>query len=107
MMGGSIAWAILHSLTLVGLMIWVGVLPELTHLDHWSAHRFAFIHPTFFYPTTSEILLLGPLSILALWGLKKQVKALEKKEEEGGRKFWEPAAINNPDPVDDNSQMFW
>ena len=86
MMAVSITWLILHTTTLVGLMIWVGLLPDSTHLDHWSSHRFALIQPTIFYPTIVGILLLGPLSTLALWGLKKQVKALEEKEE-GRRKF--------------------
>ena len=36
------------------------------------------------------------LSILALWGLKKQVLALEEKDK-GGRKFWK-SARDNPDP---------
>ena len=48
-------------------------------------------------PTIGGILLLGPLSILALWGLKKKVLALEEKEK-GGRKFWE-AELSNPDPL--------
>ena len=100
MMYVSISWLILHTTTLVGLIIWVGILPDSTHLDHWSSHRFAIIQPDIFYPTIGGILLLGPLSILALWGLKKQVKALEEKEE-GERKFWD-AAKGNPDPVDIN-----
>ena len=78
-------------------MVWVGALPESTHLDHWSQHRFTLIQPNVFYPTVIGILLLGPLSILALWRLKKQVKALEEKEE-GGRKFWNADRVN-PDPV--------
>ena len=87
MMAVSITWLILHTTTLVGLIIWVGLLPDSTHLDHWSSHRFALIQPTIFYPTIGGILLLGPLSILALWGLKKQVLALEEKEK-GEKKFW-------------------
>jgi hypothetical protein len=87
MMAVSITWLILHTTTLVTLMIWVGVLPASTHLDHWSSHRFALIQPTIFYPTIEGILLLGPLSILALWGLKRQVKALEENEN-GERTFW-------------------
>ena len=78
-------------------MLWVAALPDSTHLDHWSSHRFALIQPTIFYPTIIGILILGPISILALWGLKKQVKALERKEE-GERKFWD-AYSDNPDPV--------
>ena len=70
MMFVSITWWILHSTTLVGLIIWVGLLPESTHLDHWSQHRFSLIHPTVFYPTVIGILLLGPLSRVALVGLK-------------------------------------
>jgi hypothetical protein len=87
MMAVSITWLILHTTTLVTLMIWVGVLPASTHLDHWSSHRFALLQPTIFYPTIRGILLLGPLSILALWGLKRQVKALEENEN-GERTFW-------------------
>ena len=77
----SLTWLLLHSTTLVCLMICVGALPESTHLDHWSQHRFALIQPTVFYPTIIGILLLGPISIGALWRLKKQVKALEEKEQ--------------------------
>lgn len=44
----SLTWLILHSTTLVGLMVWVGALPKSTHLDHWSKHRFALNQPTFF-----------------------------------------------------------
>ena len=88
MMAVSITWLILHTTTLVGLMIWVGLLPESTHLDHWSSHRFTLIRPTVFYHTISGILLLGPLSILALWGLKRQVLALEEREK-GKLKFWD------------------
>ena len=102
MMAVSITWLILHSSTLVFLMLWVAALPDSTHLAHWSSHRFALIQPTIFYLTTVGILILGPLSILALWGLKKQVKALEEKEKgERGkrrRKFWF-VKCGNPDPV--------
>ena len=93
----SLTWLILHSTTLVCLMIWVGALPESTHLDHWSQHRFALIQPTVFYPIVISILLLGPLSIIALVGLEKQVIAFEEKEE-GGRKIWD-ADDDNHDPV--------
>ena len=81
-------------------MIWVGVLPEFTHLDHWSSHRLVLIRPTIFFNTISVILLLGPLSIVALWSLKNGVLALEEKEK-GGRKFWNPSSKykGNPDPV--------
>lgn len=88
MMSVSIIWLILHTTTLVGLMIWVGLLPDWTHLDHWSSHRLVLIQPTVFYHTISAILLLGPLSILALRGLKRQVLAVEEKEK-GERKFWD------------------
>ena len=97
MMPVSITWMILHTAILVCLMVWVGILPESTHLDHWSEHRFALIQATAFYPTVIGIVLLGPLSIIALWGLKKQVLAFEEKEE-GGRKFWDPPFCN-PDPA--------
>ena len=49
-------------------------------LDHWSSNQFTLLTPTIFFPTTSSLLLLGPLSILALWSLKKQVLTLEEKE---------------------------
>ena len=97
MMPVSLTWMILHTAVLVCLMVWVGVLPDSTHLDHWSEHRFALIKATAFYPTLIGIVLLGPLSIIALWGLKKQVLAFEEKEEEG-RKFWDPPFCN-PDPA--------
>ena len=96
MIAVSITWLILHTTTLVSLMIWAGALPESAHLEHWSSQRFALIQPTIFYPTIICILLLGPLSILALWGLKKQVKVLEEKEE-GERKFWD-APKRQPGP---------
>ena len=87
MMGVSLSWVVLHMTTLVGLMVWVGVMPESTHLDHWYDRNFTLNDADIFYPTVICILLLGPLSILALWGLKKQVLALEEKEK-GDRKFW-------------------
>ena len=87
MMAVSVTWMILHTTTLVGLMIWVSILPEYTHLNHWSSHRFVLGHPLIFYPTINGVLFLGPLSILALWGLKKQVVALEQKEG-GERILW-------------------
>ena len=87
MMGVSLSWVVLHMTTLVGLMVWVGVMPESTHLDHWYDRNFTLNDADIFYPTVICILLLGPLSILALWGLKKQVLSLEEKEK-GDRKFW-------------------
>ena len=66
---------------LIGLFVWVQVLPESTHLDHWSSHWFNLNNPDVFLPTVVSILLLGPFSILALWGLKKQVLALEKENQ--------------------------
>ena len=89
MVAVSATWWVLHSAMLVILMIWAGALPESTHLDHWYEHRFTLIQPTVFYPIVICILLLGPLSIGALWGLKKQVLALEKKEQ-GRRRIWDP-----------------
>ena len=81
-MQGYYLWVNIHLwTTLIGLFVWVQVLPESTHLDHWSQHRFALIQETVFYPTVIGLLLLGPLSILALWRLKKQVKALVEKEQ--------------------------
>ena len=104
MMAISVTWVILHSIALVGLRIWVGNLPESTYLDHWSTNRFTLIKPTIFYPTISGLLFAGPLSVLALWGLKKQVLTLEEKEE-GEQKFWEPASSKHDKEVND-SQMF-
>ena len=77
---------------------------ESTHLDHWSKPRFALIQPIVFYPTVISILLLGPLSIIALWRLKKQVLAFEEKEQ-GERKFWN-VRIGNPDSVDNHSMIY-
>ena len=92
MMAVSKSWLIVHSTTLVGLAIWVGALPESTHLYHWSSHHFILTHSSIFYPTVISILLLGPLSIIALRVLKKQVLALEEKET-GERKFWEAVTV--------------
>ena len=81
-MQGYYLWVNIHLwTTLIGLFVWVQVLPESTHLDHWSSHWFNLNNPDVFLPTVVSILLLGPFSILALWGLKKQVLALEKENQ--------------------------
>ena len=81
-MQGYYLWVNIHLwTTLIGLVVWVQVLPESTHLDHWSSHWFNLNNPDIFHSTVISILLLGPFSILALWGLKKQVLALEKENQ--------------------------
>ena len=81
-MQGYHLWVNIHLwTTLIGLVVWVQVLPESTHLDHWSSHWFNLNNPDIFRSTVISILLLGPFSILALWGLKKQVLALEKENQ--------------------------
>ena len=82
MLAVSITWMILHTFTLIGLMIWFGAVDSLTHLAHWSDHRFTF-HENLdlFYAVTSAVLVFGPISILSLYGLKRQVKALGEKED--------------------------
>lgn len=83
MMAVSITWLILHTLTLIGLMIWYGAMDPSTHLPHWSNHRFTFHeNQALFFATTCSVLVFGPISILALWRLKRQVNALEEKEDE-------------------------
>merc|ERR1719210_671229 len=99
MMAISITWLILHSTTLIGLLVWVQVLPESTHLDHWSSHWFNLNNPDVFLPTVGSILLLGPFSILALWGLKKQVLALEKENQKllwAADRVWVGALLTRP-----------
>jgi len=98
----SISWLLLHTTTLLSLMIWVGLLPESTHLDHWSSHRLVLIRPSVFYHTVSGILLLG------LLGLKRQVVDLGEKEK-GERKFWDAQSgsvggrcTRNPDKAETN-----
>ena len=78
----SITWLILHTLTLIVLMIWFGAMELSTHLPHWSDHRFAFHENlTLFYATTCVVLFFGPISILALWGLKaKNLGAAEARK---------------------------
>ena len=83
MMAVSITWLILHTLTLTMLMIWFGAM-DLSGTKfpfHWSDHPFTFHEiPNLFYATTCAVLALGPISILALRRLKRQVKALGGKE---------------------------
>ena len=81
MMAASIIWLIIHTSILIGLMIWVGLMDESTHLPHWSEPRFAFHgRSSLFFATTIAIILMGPVSIFFLWRLKHQVKALAMKE---------------------------
>ena len=47
-----------------------------------------------------SILLLGPFSILALWGLKKQVMGLEENENENQKLLWAADRYNfDPEKV--------
>ena len=82
MMSVSTTWLILHTLTLTVLMIWFGAMDPSTHLSHWSDHRFTFHeNPALFYATTCAVLVFGPISILALWGLKaKNLGAAEARK---------------------------
>ena len=78
----SITWLTLHTLTLIMLMIWFGTLDSSIHLPHWSEHRFTFReNPALFYSTTCAMIVFGPMSIFALWRLKRQVKRQ-------GSNFW-------------------
>ena len=72
----SLAWLVYHSLALCSLMFWYSLLP---HPAHWAATRLA--SPAIFYTVCGSLLALAPLSILALWGLKRQVMAM-------GAKMW-------------------
>ena len=74
MMAVSITWLILHTLTLIGLMIWFGAMDPSTHLPHWSEHRFTFHqNPSLFYTLASAMIVFGPISILSLKSLEGQV----------------------------------
>ena len=83
MMNVSITWLIMHSTSLVGLMIWVGVLPTSTHFDHWLDKTVFLIQPTLFYPAICLLIfLLGPFSIFCLRCLRTQVLSFEEEEKE-------------------------
>lgn len=76
MMGVSIMWLIFHSMAMILLMIWYGALPTSYHLAHWPSTHVS--SKAFFYPFCNILLfIIGPLSILALWTLRRQVKAME------------------------------
>ena len=83
MMNVSMTWLILHSTSLVGLMLWVGALPTSTHFAHWSDQTLFLIEPTLFYPAICALIfLLGPFSIFCLRCLQTQVLSFEKVEKE-------------------------
>ena len=67
----SLAWLSYPSLALISLIFWYTLL---AHPAHWAATRLA--SPAIFYTTSCSLLTVGPISILALWGLKRQVRAM-------------------------------
>ena len=74
MLAVSVIWMILHTFTLLVLIIWFGAMDPSTHLPHWSEHRFAFHqNPTLFYTAASAMIVFGPISILSLRSLEDQV----------------------------------
>lgn len=78
MMGVTIAWVILHTIALTTLMILVSLSPAY-HLPHWANnHKLGLLDdlPTF-YVICGIIILLGPVTIITLVGLKKQVINME------------------------------
>ena len=82
----SLCWLVLHTVTLIVLMVWFTAMDPSTHLDHWSDHRFTFKdNQALFLATTCAVIAFGPISIFFLWRLEKQVKTLEEKY---GRRFW-------------------
>ena len=83
----SVTWVILHSLSLVSMIIWVS-LPTTYHLPHWAnTQRLGLLsNLPVFYGICGALLILGPVTILTLASLKRQVKDME---EEGKRKLWE------------------
>merc|ERR1711971_832015 len=87
MMNVSMTWLILHSTSLVGLMLWVGALPTSTHFAHWSDQTLFLIEPTLFYPAICALIfLLGPFSIFCLRCLRTRVISLEKEKKEAEEK---------------------
>ena len=88
MMAVSQAWLILHTVTLMMLMVWFGAMDPSTHLAHWSEHKFFFYNNmALFYTATTTAIIFGPISIFSLWGLKKQVKAFAVRENQL-QSFW-------------------
>jgi len=91
MMVVTITWVILHTIALATLMVLVSLPPSNHPMDHWAnTNRLGLIDdlPTF-YGICGAIILLGPISILALVWLKKQVNDMQV---EGGRiPFWDPS----------------
>lgn len=88
MMGVTITWVILHTIALTTLMVLVSLPPSYHLMSHWAnTNRLGLIAdlPTF-YGICVAIILLGPISILTLVWLKKQVIDMEV---EGGRTFWD------------------
>ena len=77
----SLVWLVMHTVTLIILMVFITAMDPSTHLDHWSDHRFRFKdNQALFFATTCAVIASGPISILFLWRLKKQVKAVEEKD---------------------------
>ena len=71
----SVTWWILHTLTLIVLMIWFGAMDLSTHRLHWSDYRFIFHeNPFLFCGITSIDLVFGPISIWFLWGLNRNAE---------------------------------
>ena len=83
MMPVSTTWLILHTTTLVGLMLWVVALPTSTHFTHWFDQTVFLTKPAILCPVVCVlVLLLGPLSIFCLRCLRTQVLSFEDKEKE-------------------------
>ena len=81
LMAVSLVWLCLHSLCLLSLLLWLGLLPPSTHPVHWTITRLD--SATVFYPVVVALLVLGPLSLLAVRGLKGQPEVLQDEYEKG------------------------
>ena len=82
MIAVSTAWLVLHTITLVALVIWFSAFDSSLQPSHWSDHHFFFKeNPALFFSAASAMIVFGLISILCLWGLERQVKALARKED--------------------------